>query len=179
MDDNSERALPVKTKIEVPELSPEQREKLWDAVIAAVRAEDGAHYDQTIWTQDGRDRPSGIYTFAGSCGTVACIAGHAVHEAVRLEILPPFRHGNLIFDGLLEPACKLLGLSAEAGEILFGGSFEPCDGYGIDSVLEELRERQKMTGLDDAGQASFLESMTESDDDEEDDDDSELEDEDQ
>ena len=157
MTEQEELDLPIKTEIEVPELTSEQRVKLWDAVIAAIRAEGGAHYNQVAWTDDGDES---TYAFTGHCGTVACVAGHAIHEAVVLGILPPFRYDCGQGGYLTDPAGELLGLDEDTREDLFSGGFTPASGYTIDGILEKLRDRQKETGLNDEAQASFLASMT-------------------
>lgn len=92
------------------ETTPEQKRQLWDRVIGAIRRDNGKHYNQDGWTGD--------QVIEGSCGTTACIAGHAVHEAVALGVIPPF---SLNHWDLEQPARRLLGVSRKFGDDIFLG----------------------------------------------------------
>lgn len=138
--------LPIKTNVEVPELTEDQRFGLWTAMASAIEREKGAYYDQRCYTQDlGETRD--VMMFRGSCGTAACIAGHAVHEAVQLKILEPFALKDDYNDDVAGIARKLLGLSDDAVDSMFDAEF--CDGAWpeatgiVAGVLREVRDLQK------------------------------------
>lgn len=101
----------------------EQKRQIWDRAIAAIRRDGGKHYNQDLWTEDKY--------VEGPCGTTACIAGHAVHAAVALGVLPPFR--RCLWD-LDWPAMKLLGLSVYFKNAIFMDIDESL----IDGHLSEL-----------------------------------------
>lgn len=124
---------------ELPELTGEQRVRLWDAVIGAIAFEDGARYDQSVWTFDG-DK---VVVFKESCGTAACIAGHAVHEAAALKLIPPCRVEMRSPSCVIAGAARiLLGLDDETADRLFDEMLEPLAGRDMPSILREVRDLQ-------------------------------------
>ena len=138
-------SLPILDIRDVPELTNDHRAKLWDAVIAAIRAENRRHYAQDSWTGDYVNvHGAGYAVFAGHCGTRACIAGHALHEAAELKLMPPCKLKLMTGSSLItEAAERLLGLNRVAAHLLFDESAKPGDSFDtIDEVLEEVKLRQ-------------------------------------
>lgn len=139
---------PFVETIEVPELTKAQRFKLWNAVINAIESEGGNHYDQDRWSLDFdcEGDADDILLIQGSCGTRACIAGHAVHEAVGMKILRPFRTSvdflDYVVNPIYEAAQKLLGLSRVGSRRLFAGSYAPDEGLTVADNLREIRDAQ-------------------------------------
>lgn len=134
--------LPIKTEIEVPELTEDQRFGLWTAMASAIEREKGAYYDQRCYTQDlGETRD--VMMFRGSCGTAACIAGHAVHEAAALRLIPPCKVKMWPNStDIAKAAQELLGLDWHTADRLFDETLEPEGGRDMPSILREVRDLQ-------------------------------------
>lgn len=126
----------------LPELDGEQRTNLWNAVIKAITHDNGAQYDQSVWSYDG-DKS---VVFETSCGTAACIAGHTLHEAAALKLIPPCTVQMWPGSGHLDIAAAariLLGLDLDTANYLFSEEFEPKAGRSVPAVLCEIRDLQK------------------------------------
>lgn len=122
--------------------------------VADVIEKHPEKYEQRYWLRDTSfavgPLPNLTKADYSRCGTVCCIAGHAVMQGIvagtRPEIPDMYKPGSGFFDWT-EEAAKDLGISEEVADILFAADLEPS--IPVPELLRKLAdadtdERQHM-----------------------------------
>ncbi len=105
--------------------------ELLDKVIEVLKA-DPTKWDQSVYTFDR------CYDKHG-CRSVACIAGHIVHQAVVMGEVAPIPYAETLYLEVEHEAATLFEITGPVARRLFDSSFNPRQ--GIVEFLEGFKTK--------------------------------------